>query len=164
MKEPKTLIGKRVRKARQNQGLSQEDLAKKAGVSLTTIRNIETADVKTTTNNLMSIWIALQDEHLFDGIENNKNVNDLFDRLGTHDHNLIKKQLKELREFDEDLKFLTEREEQALSVERPKLHSMIDTLDRYDHFKVVYDMTQFLLSYELLIHEKQEASHATDKE
>jgi len=54
-----TELGRKIRAARKERHLSQRDLAELSGVSLSTIRHIETTQIKTTANNLAAVLHAL---------------------------------------------------------------------------------------------------------
>lgn len=54
-----TELGRKIRTARKERHISQRELAELSGVSLATVRNIETTQRKTTANNLSAVLRAL---------------------------------------------------------------------------------------------------------
>ena len=70
-------IGQRIRKLRKAQGLSQEQLAEQAGISITHMSHIETGNTKLSLPVLVEIATVLHattDELLFDSCDNQKQL------------------------------------------------------------------------------------------
>lgn len=123
-----------VRKARQERGLSQRELAKRAGVALTTVQSLENDTRKLTTSSIASILAALHavyplDEEL-DAERKKAVMSPVLDALFP-DHK--KREEEEKRRWAEEL---------------PLLHKRIDLFKRYDNFRIVFDLVDRLRSME----------------
>ena len=93
-------IGRRIRKFRKANHLSQEELAEKVGISTTHMSHIETGNTKLSLPVLVSLSVALDvqtDDLLFERIEAGKNA--VLEELASTFNNCSTQQIKVLNDI-----------------------------------------------------------------
>ena len=129
-----TPLGKRIREARRERGLSQAKLAELAGISLSTVQRIEREDRETTPANLVAVLRALKEvAPLNEAMERELHIATFKPAY----YALFPNREKEEKE-----------EESRWKAELPILHKRIDLFRTYQSFRVTYDLVDRLRSLE----------------